>query len=198
MPLSYNSCIIAGVTFASGFHVGASFTLGQVCWSTIASYWTFLFVLKIHRASSSLSEVRVRWEGRTEISNNPAAGNYFAGSGTNCSVSLGATVQHRIGPFHGAGRKDQRRIMGTAREGEKDVFWCNKLIFEKPIFTQRNFLEIHQQSRPKPRVTAKFSFFSPFLCENSSNFHGCESEHLHSCGMFFTFMNTNFTTFLEW
>lgn len=137
MLLSYNSCIIAGVTFASGSHVHVSFTLGQVCWSTIASYWIFLFVLKIHRASGILSEVRVRWEGRTEISNNPAAGNYSAVSGTNCSVSLGATVQHRIGPFHRAGRKDQRHIMGTTREGEEDVFWCNKLIFEKPRFSLR-------------------------------------------------------------
>lgn len=60
--------------------------------------------------------MRVRSEGRTEISNKPAAGNYFTDSGTSYSVSLGATVQHRIGPFHRAGEKDQSHILGTIRE----------------------------------------------------------------------------------
>lgn len=78
----------------------------------------FICLKNIQSEWHGLSEVRVRWEGRTEISNNPAAGNYFAGSGTNYSVSLGATVQHRIGPFHRAGEKDQRHVTGTTRGGE--------------------------------------------------------------------------------
>lgn len=56
--------------------------------------------------------MRVRSEGRTEISNNPAAGNYFADCGTNYSVSLGATVQHRMGPFRRAGEKGHCHIVG--------------------------------------------------------------------------------------
>jgi len=73
----------------------------------------FFICLKNTRSQwHSLTEVTVRSEGRTEMSNNPVAGNYSAGSGTNYSVSLGATVQHRIGPFHGAGEKGQCHIIG--------------------------------------------------------------------------------------
>lgn len=70
--------------------------------------------------------MRLRLEGRTEISNKPAAGNYFTDSGTNYSVSLGATVQHRIGHFHGAAEKDQSHR--GHHSGEAGMFWCNKLI----------------------------------------------------------------------
>lgn len=123
--LSYNRCIIASIAFAS-----VSQFMSDLHWdkSVGPSYPPVLFfficpknmVSKCH----SLGEVTVRSEGRTEVSNTPATGNYFADSGTNYSVSLGATVQHRIGPFHRAGEKDQHHIMGMTW---RRLFWCKKI-----------------------------------------------------------------------
>lgn len=126
------NCIIPSITFASVPGSCSAYTGTSLLVHHVLPWGFFICLKNICSKWHRLSEMRVRSQGRTEISNKPAAGNYFTDSGTNYSVSLGATVQHRISPFHRTGEKDQSHH--GHHSGEAGMFWCNKLIWGQPRF----------------------------------------------------------------